>query len=357
MGIVYMSENLKDSHKKEKHWDICLKEKVQSGLTGFKDIFIRRKSLSEASFEKINISQDFLGYSLKMPFFISSMTGGWEKARDFNLSLAKIASFLNIPLGLGSHKILFKHPDLLDGFLIKKEAKDVPLFSNIGALQLKELPLDWLLETNKKLEVQAQIVHLNLLQELCQKEGDRDFRGLKIALLKFIEASPIPVIVKETGGGIHSDEVSWLLAQGVAFVDLAGSGGTNWGLVEGFRQEESEKLRIQESWSHEGVPSAYTLYNLPSCLRSSTLTSGGMEEPLSPFKALAMGTSLVGFARSVLLAWEAEKEEGVISFFDQQAKTLKEAMMLVESHSLADLKEKNSLIYSSFFRREAPLWK
>lgn len=351
-----MSVNHKDSYKKERHWDICLKEKVASGKTGFKEIFIKRQSLSEASFENIDISQHFLGHSLSMPFFISSMTGGWEKAKDFNLSLATVASTLNIPLGLGSHKILFKYPDLLDGFLVKKKALDIPLFSNIGALQLKELPLEWLLEINKRLEVQAQVVHLNILQELCQPQGDRNFKGLKKSLLKFIEASPIPVIVKETGGGIRSEEVSWLLSQGVSFVDLAGSGGTNWGLVESFRLEEEEKDRIQDTWSNEGIPSAYTLYNLPLSSRAFTLTSGGMEESLSTFKALAMGSSLVGFARAILLSWDKKREEGVISFLNEQAKTLKEAMMLVDSPSLKSLREKEPLIYSSFFQREAPLW-
>lgn len=357
MGIVYMRENLKDSFKKEKHWDICLKEEVRSGFTGFQDIFLKRRSLSEVNFEEINISQDFLGFTLSMPFFISSMTGGWEKAREFNLSLAKVANFLNIPLGLGSHKILYRQPDFLEGFLVKKKALDIPLLSNIGALQLKELPLDWLLEINKKLEVQAQIVHLNILQELCQSEGDRNFQGLKDSLLRFIELSPIPVIVKETGGGIRSEEVLWLLSHGVAFVDLAGSGGTNWGIVESFRQEEEEKRRIQKNWKGEGVPSSYTLYNLSSNYRSFTLTSGGMDEPLSPFKALAMGTMLVGFARSILLAWDKGREEGIISFFEKEVKTLKEAMMLVECNSLNSLKEKDALIYSSFFRKEALLWK
>lgn len=352
-----MSVNLKDSNKKEKHWDICLKEEVRSGKTGFKDIFIKRKSLSEASFEEINISQEILGFTLKMPFFISSMTGGWEKAEEFNLSLSKIANSLGIPLALGSHKILYRHPDLLKSFLVKKNALDIPLFSNIGALQLKELPLDWLLEINKKLEVQAQVVHLNILQELCQPEGDRNFKGLREALLNFIESSPIPVIVKETGGGIRSREVSWLLDHGVAYVDLAGSGGTNWGLVESFRQEGKEKKRIQDVWENEGVPSAYSLYNLSFPSRFTTFTSGGMEEPLSPFKALAMGTSLVGFARSVLLAWQEEKEEGVFSFFNEQEKTLKEAMMLVECFSLEDLRKREPLILTSVFREEASLWK
>lgn len=345
--------------RKEDHWEICLTkgDLISGGETGFEEISFKPVALSSINFEDIFLKSSFLGFQLKLPFFISCMTGGSSLAAQFNRDLAQLAENLGIPMGLGSHKVLFYHPEKIKDFQVKNLAPSVPIFSNIGVIQLKEFSHKDLHEINKKLEVQAQVVHLNALQEICQPKGDRNFKGIKEALLTFIETSPIPIIVKETGAGIRSSEIEWLLNNGVEYVDIAGCGGTNWGLVESYRQPISESLRIQNTWKDWGVPSAYTLEGLEPGLRKKTLTSGGMQEPLSACKALSMGTCLVGFARSLLVSWKKEGKEGLLKFFKNQEKTLRELMVLIGVSSLDELKEGSSLVISSDFKEKALLWK
>jgi isopentenyl-diphosphate Delta-isomerase len=47
--------------------------------------------------------------------------------------------------------------------------------------------------------------------------------------------APLPVVVKEVGFGMDVADVALLAAAGMAAVDVAGAGGTNWALVEGRR--------------------------------------------------------------------------------------------------------------------------
>ncbi len=87
-----------------------------------------------------------------------------------------------------------------------------PVLANISAVQVRDGDLPSLLALVQRLEAQALVVHLNAGQELFQPEGDRDFRGLKQAIARLCEASPVPVIVKETGFGIVPSLVRELLA-------------------------------------------------------------------------------------------------------------------------------------------------
>ncbi|KAL0266202.1 UNVERIFIED_CONTAM: hypothetical protein PYX00_011919 [Menopon gallinae] len=292
----------------------------------------------------------------KRVLFASYGSGGMSRARAFNRDLAQVANSLGLAMGLGSHKLLKVSPEAIKDFQVKKWANDVPIFSNIGAVQLLDTSYKWLEEVNKTLEVQAQVIHLNSLQELMQPEGERCFYGIKEAISRFVDYSSLPVIVKETGCGLRAQEVEWLLKQGVAYVDIAGSGGTNWGLVESYRHTQASQKRIQETWKDWGIPSAYTLFNLTKEQRAKCLVSGGMSEALSPVKALVLGASLVGFAHGVLKAWSEEGREGVIRFFQDQEKTLKEAMVLLGHSKLDDLDELQDLAIPLTFKEEAKQW-
>ena len=80
-------------------------------------------------------------------------------------------------------------------------------------------------------------VHLNPLQEAIQPEGEPRVRAACST------GSPqgrrgwrrLPVVVKEVGFGMDPGDVRALARVGVAAVDVAGAGGTNWALIEGRR--------------------------------------------------------------------------------------------------------------------------
>ena len=233
------------TRRKAKHIEVCTDPTYdpEGGSALFEHLSFRHKALPEMGWSELKTEIEFLGRTVKLPLFISSMTGGSESSYALNKDLARAAQAVGVPVGMGSIRILFRKPESFADFHLRPLAPDVPIFSNLGAQQLVEERLrdhyKTLHEWNKRLEVDAQVIHLNPGQELYQDDGDRDFRGLKDTLEEFIARSPRPVIVKETGFGIAPDEVDWLLKAGAAYVDLAGSGGTNWLTVEAYRLDEA----------------------------------------------------------------------------------------------------------------------
>ena len=55
------------------------------------------------------------------------MTGGPDKASMINKRLAKAAQKYRIPMGLGSLRIVLKHPEVLPTFQVRKYAEPEPI--------------------------------------------------------------------------------------------------------------------------------------------------------------------------------------------------------------------------------------
>ena len=241
----------------------------------------------------------FLETRIPLPIFISCMTGGSGKGLEANHGLARAAQATGLPVGVGSFRVLFDHPELAPHFRLKSLAPDVPVLANIGAVQVRDRQAAEILEWVRRLEVQALVVHLNPGQELFQPEGDRDFRGLKAAIAKLIEKCPVPLIVKETGFGILPSTVRELLGCGAAYVDLAGAGGTNWITVESYRLPPEERASAAE-FSDWGLPTAMLLAALGAEAgrqdAGRVLASGGVRGGLDAAKAVALGAPLAGLA-------------------------------------------------------------
>jgi isopentenyl-diphosphate delta-isomerase type 2 len=242
---------------------------------------------------------------------------------------------------MGSIRILFRQPDRFADFHLRPLAPDVPLFSNLGAQQLVEERLrdnyQSLNEWNKRLEVDAQVIHLNPGQELYQDDGDRDFRGIKDTLEDFIARSPRPVIVKETGFGIAPDEADWLLKAGATYLDTAGAGGTNWLTVEAYRLDQAgyESAEAMREW---GWPTALLLAVLGH-RKGRILASGGLRSGLDLAKSIALGAHAGGFALPVVRAAKVGGADAVVALLNGYARALKTAMVLTSSRSLADLRK------------------
>ena len=329
--------------RKARHIEICTEDNYdpEGGSALFEHLSFRHRSLPEISWEELNTATEFLGRSIKLPLFISCMTGGSDSSYAINKDLARAAQNLGVPVGMGSIRILFRKPEALADFHLRPLAPDVPIFSNLGAQQLVEERLrdnyKTLNEWNKRLEVDAQVIHLNPGQELYQDDGDRDFRGIKDSLEDFFNRSPLPVIVKETGFGIAPDEVDWLLKAGAASVDLAGAGGTNWLTVEAYRLDEAgyESGEALRDW---GWPTALLLA-LVGHRKGRILASGGLRSGLDLAKALALGARAGGFALPVVRAAKAGGSEAVEALLTGYARALKTTMMLTSSRTLADLRK------------------
>ncbi len=320
------------SQRKAKHLEICVKKElysVEGGKTGLEEIRFPHFSLPEISLGDVDLTTIFLGRSVALPLFISCMTGGSSEGFLANKELARAAQETGIGVGMGSHRILFRDESVFEHFHLRPLAPDVPIFSNMGGIQIREIPHEKLIEMNKRLEVDAQVIHLNPAQEIFQPDGDQDFRGIKDAIRRFIEASPIPVIVKETGCGIAPKEAVELLAMGAGYVDVAGSGGTNWILVEAARGGTRELSDGQE-FQDWGWPTALLLDSLKGLpqTRGKVLASGGLRNGTDLAKALALGAALGGMALPFIRRVTEGGSEAVLELIDEIRISLARIMVL-----------------------------
>jgi isopentenyl-diphosphate delta-isomerase type 2 len=293
------SDNQDMSARKAAHLDVCIdaeRYSVESGNSRLHEVHLIHRSLPECNFATVDTTVSFLGHTVALPFFISSMTGGSAAGYKVNKQLAEIAEALGIPVGMGSIRILLRKPEVIRDFMLKDIAQSVPVFANIGGVQLPTIMHDELYRLIDTLRVDGIAVHLNPGQELFQPEGDRDFTGVLAALERFIAGSPVPVIVKETGMGINPAEIHALRNIGASLVDIAGSGGTNWVRVEAHRLDPRDPIA--------GAAAEFDLWGLPTGLVLAALgrdvpgvlASGGIRGGMDIVRALALGAEAVGMA-------------------------------------------------------------
>ena len=346
MGIVSTTTPDNIPSRKQHHLDACMNQPVEgTGSAFFEDLMFVHRSLPELNFSEINTQTQFLDKNIALPLFISCMTGGSEQGKYANQELAKAAQELNIPIGLGSIRVLFKNPERVDDFKLRKFAPDVPIIANIGGAQVLKTTTHDLREWLKKLEVDALAIHLNPGQELFQKGGDTNFRGIKDAIEKTIDNLSLPVIVKETGFGISPKEVKELIDIGVYYVDVSGAGGTNWITVEQF-SNQSEDLS-GSAFMDWGTPTAILLDTVRE-YKGKILSSGGLRSGMDLAKSIALGAVAGGMALPFIqAAIDGGKDEAVVLGRTIE-KVLKSTMMLTGSQTIEDL-EQQPLIRSQEF--------
>ena len=129
--------------------------------------------------------------------------------------------------------------------------------------------------------------------------------------------APAPVVVKEVGFGLDPEDVRRLHEAGVAAIDVAGAGGTNWALIEG-RRDKSGPERA-EAFADWGVPTCESLMAARSAVPDAVLlASGGLRDGVDVAKCLALGADACGIARSFLVAAQADRaDEALEAVLDQ----------------------------------------
>ena len=105
----------------------------------------------------------------------------------------------------------------------------------------------------------ALAIHVNVLQEAVQMEGDRDFSGIMKRLNAVCEALDTPIIIKEVGSGVSSNTAQRLFETGISAIDVGGRGGTSWGYIEGLRSSTKQTQDLADTFRNWGIPTAYSL--------------------------------------------------------------------------------------------------
>lgn len=296
-------------------------------------------ALGELDWGDLDTTVEFLGYRIRSPLFISCMTGGSDKGFLANRELARAAQRAGVPVGMGSVRVLFHHPELFEHFHLKPLAPDVPVLANLGIVQVRDRDHREILTLVERLEADALVVHANPAQELFQPDGDRDFRGIVEALARLCAGSRVPIIVKETGSGIGPALVRELLAAGAAYVDVAGSGGTNWvkvesrGLDPALREEASEFA----TW---GLPTGLILAALSQGggPLDRVLASGGIRTGMDVARVIAMGVRLAGMALPLARDVASGGADAVVERLGRTDRTLRRVMLLTGSRDLKALR-------------------
>ena len=257
----------------------------------------------------------FLGKAMRVPMWVSSMTGGTELAHTINHNLARACKDFGMGMGLGSCRSLLYSDDTLKDFDVRALIGDgLPLFANLGIAQLEELidsgELFRVKELVDKLQADGLIIHVNPLQEWLQPEGDHFKRPPIQTITTFMEKSDIPVIVKEVGQGMGYQSLKALMQLPLAAIDFAANGGTNFARLE-MQRGDATRAAVYEQLAYVGHSAAemVNLYNQlleelgPKVACRQAIISGGVKTFLDGYylikkiKAAAVYGQASGFLK------------------------------------------------------------
>lgn len=303
--------------RKKDHINLALKAQVKSckTLSG-----VHYEPLWTAHDEEIDYQVSFsfgkVKKRLKIPFWISSMTGGEKRAQKINQDLACLGEKYGLGMGLGSCRVYLEGKRKED-FKMRSFAPRLPLLANLGIAQVESyLENGQWSEVEKmlgELEVDGLMVHINPLQEWLQPEGDRYQYSPFETLIKLKEVYDGVLGVKEVGQGFGPKSLKALIDMNVHIIELAGHGGTNFTYLEKLRQKDQKPYdhftkgfeMIGHHWS-EMVTWLNELYNEKKDF-PLVIISGGIRTPLEAALAMkqAQFTSIIGLGYP-FLKWQQQ---------------------------------------------------
>ena len=330
----------KSQKRKKEHLEICLDtERVTSSLgTGLEGYRFVHNALPELDIDEIDLSTTFLGKRLRAPILISSMTGGFDLARKVNRNLATAAQALGLGMGVGSQRVAIEAPSAADTFRVRDMAPDILLLSNLGAVQLNYgYTVEHCRRAVAMIAADGLILHLNVLQEAVQPEGNRNFKGLGEKIAAVCRELEVPVVAKEVGNGISVDAAVRLVHAGVKAIDVAGRGGTSWSAVEAQRaaKQGGQPGRAFADW---GIPTEQALVSVRQALPDIALiASGGIRSGVDIAKSIALGADM-GALGQPLLAAALESSHKVVEFLGGVIHELKVSMLCVGAANLGELR-------------------
>lgn len=291
--------------RKADHIRINLEEDVRSGLTtGLERFQFIHQALPELDLDAVDLGVELFGRHLQAPLLISSMTGGTDQAGAINRTLAEAAQACGIAMGVGSQRAALEQPELAASFQVRRQAPDILLLANLGAIQLNYgYGVEHCRQAVEMIAADALILHFNALQEAVQPEGETRFSGLLDKVAQVCRALPVPVIAKEVGWGFSQVDARRLAEAGVAAIDVAGAGGTSWSQVEMHRTSDESQRRLAAAFIDWGIPTSQAILNVRQAAPELLVfASGGLRDGVEVAKCLALGASLGGMASPYLKA-------------------------------------------------------
>ncbi len=314
----------------------------------FDRIRLSHRALPEISLASVDPSTKFLGKSLSFPLLISSMTGGADaELVKINRNLALAAEAEGVALAVGSQRVFLSDAAACASFELRQHAPSTVLLGNLGAVQLNyDLGFADCEAALKILDADGLYLHLNPLQEAVQPEGDTDFADLGEKIATVVRALRKPVIVKEVGAGISPEDVEHLLAAGIRHIDVAGSGGTSWSMVESRRSDQPALGELFADW---GIPTPLALKLLkPFRHEVQLIASGGVRNGIDMAKAIVLGASMCGLARPFLDP-ARESADAVRAVIRRLKREFTVAMFLLGAKRVEEIKNREDLVLDGYW--------
>ena len=338
------------SQRKVHHIEICENRDVESSDRdqGLREYSFMPCALPELAWDDLDTKTKFLGREFEAPILITGMTGGVERGSHINHNLARAAAAAGIPMGVGSQRIALDDERFAGIFNVKKEVPGVFLIGNIGAAQLvgsrsREKAREICLRAIDMISADAMAIHVNVLQEMIQTEGDRDFRGVLDCIAFIARDFPVPLMIKEVGAGMDPRTATRLasrLGTAVHAIDVGGRGGTSWGWIEGLRATDPMTFELAKGFRDWGLTTGMALTTarqaIPMETQCQLVATGGIRSGVDVAKVVALGATMAGVGLPLFRAALKDTNE-VDAVLGNFIKGLKTVMICTGARQLSDL--------------------
>lgn len=309
---------------KDRQLEACLLGAVESSFGNGFPSYELEGDLPDFDLATLDTSTRVFGRLLSLPLFASSMTGGGVRSGLINRRLAEAAQATGIGMAVGSQRLMLEDSSLAADFCVRAWAPDVLLFADLGLVHLNRgLTREHCLRAVEGIEADALMLYVNPLHEALQADGDLDFAGLMERLSELCNDFPYPIVVKEVGSGLPPAALVRIAGSGVAGVDVAGRGGTDWGRVEAVLAGRPPDSPLEELGTATADSLVAAVEIMPP--RVVVFASGGIRNGVEVAKALALGARAAGMALP-FLRWAMESTERIVDGVRQVEADLRVAM-------------------------------
>lgn len=337
------NQNTDQAAAKLKHVEACLVPESQyEKSTGLEMVELNHQAAGGLSLHEVKLSTTFLGRTIQAPLMIAPMTGGTELGALLNQRWARAAEHFGLPMGVGSQRLALFDDTVRQSFMVRRWAKTTMVFANLGAAQLMgEDACALAMRAVDMIEADALFIHINPLQEACQKNGDTNWVGMLTAIERVVatlKQHGVPVLAREVGFGISQKAALALINTGIAGLDCAGAGGTSWAKVEGLCAGDERSKRLGQVFGEWGIKTAQSITNVRTVNRTIPLiATGGIRTGLEVAKCLALGADMAAMARPMLIK-ALEGEEALHVFIEQVLLELKVSLFAAGAGNVPDIK-------------------
>ncbi len=243
-----------DSQRKSDHINLALHS--QTLVNELDRRFYYEPMVAGFPSEPLN-SIPFAGKQIKVPIWVSSMTGGHLMSGKINRNLAMACKEFGMGMGLGSCRMLLSEETYFADFDVRSILGDEnPLFANLGIAQIEQMvernETDKLRRLVASLKADGLIVHVNPLQEWVQPEGNTVHYPPSETIEKLLEKIDFKLIVKEVGQGFGPKSIQKLLKLPLTAIEFGAFGGTNFAKVE-IQRSSDIKQELHRPFVNIGV--------------------------------------------------------------------------------------------------------